>query len=137
MSKKHKVLNDDFDIFNFDSPADDESDDISDIENFEKAANEEVAEHMLAIREATANTKKSLENQWNTDFYFCAYFADNDQRDEFLRKADALGLVKDNFIDGSLLAEKLGIDLTPKEIEVPKLFNAKKDWFDITMDFEL
>jgi hypothetical protein len=119
------------DFFNTDYFKDEEPEE--EIENFEKATNEEVSEHMLAIRKATADSRKSLENQWSTDFYFCAFFADEDQRNEFLRKAGALGLVKDNFINGAALAEALGIELTPKEIEVPKLFAAKKDWLDITM----
>lgn len=101
--------------------------------NFEQAANEEVTQYMLDIRKATADSKKSLETQWSTDYYFCAYFADQEQRDEFLRAADALGLVKDNFINGQLLAERLGIQLKPKEIEVPRLFAAKKDWLDIIL----
>lgn len=131
-SKSNRTSNDDF----FSAASyfeDDEQEEEAPIENFEKAANEEVSEHMLAIREATKKTQKSLENQWNTDFYFCAYFADNDQRDEFLKKAEVLGLVKDNFINGQKLAEALGIELEPKKIEVPRLFSPKKDWFDITM----
>lgn len=103
------------------------------VENFEQAANEEVSQYMLDIREATKKSQKSLENQWNTDFYFCAYFADQEQRDEFLKKAEALGLVKDNFINGAKLAEALGIELENKAIEVPRLFAPKKDWLDITM----
>lgn len=100
---------------------------------FEKDVNDEVDAHMLAIREATKNTRKSLESQWSTDYYFCAFFADQEQRDEFLRKAGALGLVKDNFINGPKLAELLGIELTEKTIEAPRLFAPKSDWFDITM----
>ena len=132
-SKNERRSSNDFfntDYFKDEEPEEVENDDLS---NFEAEANEEVTDHMLAIRQATKNSRKSLENQWSTDFYFCAYFADEDQRNEFLRKADALGLVKDNFINGAALAERLGIDLKPKEIEVPKLFAPKKDWLDIIL----
>lgn len=129
MSKTKKRTSSDF----FNNNFFDETPVEKEIDNFEKAANEEISEHMLSIREATANSRKSLEDQWNTDFYFCAFFADQEQRDEFLQKAKAIDLVKDNFINGAKLAELLGIDLTPKDIKVPKLFAPKKDWFDITM----
>lgn len=121
-----------FDIFNdFDDTETEQEE--SKFDTLEEEAKAEVTEYQLAIREANAKTRKSLESQWNTDFYFCAFFADQGQRDEFLSKCEALGLVKDNFINGALLAEKLGIDLTPKTIETPRLFAPKKEWLDITM----
>lgn len=131
-AKKAKNRNATNDFFQTDYFKEEDPDDV-DVDNFEQAANAEVSEHMQAIRDATANSRKSLETQWSTDYYFCAYFADEDQRNEFLQKAGALGLVKDNFINGPALAAALGIELTPKEVTTPKLFAAKKDWFDITM----
>jgi hypothetical protein len=132
---KNKRASNDF--MNSDYFVEDDSDDVevesSDVSNFENEMNDEITDHMKSIREATKNSRKSLENQWSTDFYFCAYFADQAQRDEFLKKIEALNLVKDNFINGAALAECLGISLTPKEIEVPKLFAAKTAWDDITM----
>ncbi|PPK98998.1 hypothetical protein [Parapedobacter indicus] len=142
MAKKSKTPSSDpFDAFNSFSSFDDfdsfdkeaESDVVTEHESLEAEAKAEVTDHMLAIREATKNTQKSLQDQWSTDFYFCAFFADQAQRDEFLQKAGALGLVKDNFINGQKLAELLGIDLTPRTIEKPRLFAPKKDWFDITL----
>ncbi len=137
MSKKVNKSVDSFDPFafpsfsDFDLPAADV--DESDFESLESEAKAEITEHQKAIREATANTRKSLENQWNTDFYCCLFFADQAQRDEFLEKAGALGLLKDNFINGQKFAESIGISLTPRTIERPKLFAPKKDWFDITL----
>lgn len=121
---------DSFSLDNFDEHSEEQN---SQFESLEEEAKAEVTEYQLAIREASANTRKSLEDQWNTDFYFCAFFANQSQRDEFLKKAGALGLIKDNFINGQKLAEILGIYLEPKEITTPKLFAPKKDWLDISM----
>lgn len=136
MSKTKKSEFDPFDAFSsfnsFDSSTDDDQE-SNDFESLEAEATAEVTSHQLAIRDAATNTRKSLENQWNTDFYFCTFFADQAQRDEFLEKAGALGLIKDNFINGQMLAELLGVAITQRTIERPKLFAPKKDWFDITM----
>src|SRR5690606_33309918 len=124
MSKKKSTPSIEYDPFDFNafdsfSSFEDfeepEQDNQSTFNSLEEEAKEEVTEHQLAIREASANTRKSLEEQWNTDFYFCAFFANQAQRDEFLEKAGALGLVKDNFINGQKLAELLGIALTDQE----------------------
>lgn len=142
MSKSKKQKSSDFDNFNdFDSfsafPSFDDFEETeqeeSNFDSLEEESKNEVTEYQLAIREASANTRKSLQDQWNTDFYFCAFFANQSQRDEFLEKAGALGLIKDNFINGQKLAELLGIDIEPQQITTPKLFAPKKDWFDITM----
>lgn len=139
-SSKNKAENiniDDFSVFDSFQSFDFDQDFSEDTshESLEEEAKAEVTEYQLAIREASANTQKSLEQQWNTDFYFCAFFASQEQRDEFLKKVGALGLIKDNFINGPKLAELLGIPLTEQIITVPKLFAPKTDWFDITNDF--
>ncbi|GEM_PF-6331458 len=141
MSKSKKQPSNDFDPFassftsfpSFADFSDEPQQDTSNYESYEEEAKAEVTDYQLAIREASAKTRKSLEDQWNTDYYFCAFFANQAQRDQFLQKAGALGLIKDNFINGQKLAELLGIDIEPQQIETPKLFAPKKDWFDITM----
>lgn len=139
-SKKQPTSNE-FDPFassftsfpSFDDFSDEPQQDQSNFDSYEEEAKAEVTDYQLAIRQASANTRKSLEDQWNTDYYFCAFFANQTQRDQFLQKAGALGLIKDNFINGQKLAELLGIDIEPQQIVTPKLFAPKKDWFDITM----
>lgn len=96
--------------------------------NFEQATGNEVKDYQAKLREQTKNEQKHIENATSTGYYFCVYFADKEQRDEFLDNAGLAGANIGQYINGERLAQAVGVPLTKKKIDKPKVFRLNKNF---------
>ncbi|WP_157488317.1 hypothetical protein [Dyadobacter crusticola] len=97
----------------------------------EHVANQEISETLKAFKDRSKGEKSEKATNTNSEFWFAVYFADEDQRNEFLRKINSLSLLDDQYINGEALARKMGIELTPKKIKKPKPFRKPKNIDDL------
>lgn len=97
----------------------------------EDVANEEISETLQAFKTRAKDEAAEKANNTSSEFWFAVYFADEDQRNEFLEKIKAFTLLDDQYINGEKLAKRLGIDLTPKKIKKPKPFRMPKGITDL------
>lgn len=100
--------------------------------NFEKETNREVSEAHQKLRAATLNEQKSTNDVLSTGYWFNVYFADTEQRDEFIKNAGLDKLIHGQYFNGEQFAEKLGVKLTKKKIKTPKAFRKHKNLTDFT-----
>lgn len=97
----------------------------------EQIASEEISETLSAFKKRANTEASEKSSNTNSEFWFAVYFADEAQRNQFLRKIDGMGLLNDQYINGEALAKKLGVELTPKKIKKPKPFRSPKNIEDI------
>ena len=97
----------------------------------EVVSSEEISETLSAFKSRAKDEESKKSNNTNSDFWFAVYFADEGQRNEFLKKINSMGLLNDQYINGEEFAKKLGIELTPKKIKKPKPFRRPKGIDDL------
>jgi hypothetical protein len=142
LTLKFYVMDNDFDFgfadFDFSGSPDfgDQEDELQPIpDNFEEATKQEVSEYLLALKERAKKEEARKKEMTDTDYWVAVYFADKEQRDNFLQKVGVLDALVEQYLNGQTLAEALGIDIGSKRAVPPKAFQKPADIGDITMDF--
>jgi hypothetical protein len=94
----------------------------------EEVVKEELNEFQTAFHNRMVNEGKNIDKLTSTGYWFCAYFADFEQCQEFLRKAGLQNLMEGQYINGQMMAEKLDIKIEKKKISPPPSFKKHKDF---------
>ena len=97
----------------------------------EDVTSEEVSATLSAFKTRAKNEASEKVQNTNSEYWFAVYFADEAQRNEFLKKVNAMQLLNDQYINGEALAKKLGVEITPKKIKRPKPFRTPKNIEDL------
>lgn len=97
----------------------------------EDTANEEVSEALSLFKSRAKGEEAEKQANVSSEYWFAVYFADEEQRNEFLEKIKAFSLLQDQYINGEALARKLGVEITPKKIKKPKPFRQPKNIGDL------
>jgi hypothetical protein len=99
-------------------------------ENIVEDTNNEITSLINFFNEKESNDVKKFKDKKASDndtrFWFAVYFQDTDQKNEFLEKAGIKELTSGQYVDGLLLAEKLGIKMERKDVKPPKKFKNFK-----------
>lgn len=103
-------------------------------DSFEEAVKEETSEFLQAFRKRSKEEELRKQQNISTDYWFAVYFANQDQRDAFLRKVKLLEMLEDQYIDGQTFADALNIKIPPGEITTPKAFRSPAGIDDLVMD---
>lgn len=98
-----------------------------DLPNFEEATSKEVEEFRRKLRESTNLEQAQIQQATSTGFYFCVYFADPEQRDEFIKNAGLNGAGIGQYYNGETVAKALGVKITKRKIDRPKVFRFHKN----------
>ena len=104
-------------------------------ESFENATKEELSELLKSFKRKKIDEEANRELITGTDYWFAAYFKSQMERDTFLAKLELLDLLEDQYLDGTLLAKKLGIILPDSRMEMPKPFRNIRDVDDLILGF--
>ena len=108
-------------------------------DSFEDAAGKELSEVLKKFKETAKKEAETRDRNTNTDFWLCVYFADQQQRDEFLA---LYGLLKKlangntQYINGNVFAKAIGAEISEKEIPIPKAFRKPIGIDDLIMDLD-
>lgn len=105
--------------------------------NFEEETSKEYDELSEKFKARAKDESDKKKQNTSTEYWFCAYFANQFQRDEFLKKIGALNDLIDQYIPGDVLAEKLGVDIPYQEITIPKSFRVNKDIVSLSETFSI
>lgn len=85
--------------------------------------NAEISALIIATQDSSAkNEARIKQKNTNGEYYFCVYFQDQEQKDEFIAKANLQGITKGLFINGIEMAAALGIDVKRKDLVKPGKF---------------
>lgn len=103
------------------------------IESFEDATKEEIEGVTSLFKQRSKDESNLKQKNTSTEFWFAVYFADEDQRNEFLQKADLLKKMNDQYINGEDSAKAMGVELTKKRIDTPKSFRKNKGFDKLLM----
>lgn len=95
--------------------------------NFEAETKQEINEYHQKLRAQTNAEKDGIDKATSTGFYFCVYFADTEQKDEFIANAGLTGQNIGQYFNGEKFAETLGVKLKKKKIANPKVFRRHKN----------
>jgi hypothetical protein len=90
--------------------------------------NIELNEYQESFKSQMQYEKKNIDDLTSTGFWFCAYFADTEQRDEFLKNAGLMNKMDGQYVNGEVMAETLKIKITKKKIKLPPSFRKHKDF---------
>jgi hypothetical protein len=88
----------------------------------------ELNEYQESFKSQMQYEKKNIDDLTSTGFWFCAYFADTEQRDEFLKNAGLMNKMDGQYVNGEVMAETLKIKITKKKIKLPPSFRKHKDF---------
>lgn len=99
--------------------------DYPDEPNIFKDTEAEVLAITKEFKNAREKEKEVKDKNTNTAFWFCVYFQDEEQKNEFFEK---IGLTKTEtagqYIDGITFAKKVGIQIDRKEVKKPGKFKG-------------
>lgn len=95
--------------------------------NYEDAAGAEIAGYNKALRETTLKEQKYVKDAVSSGFWFAVYFADTEQRDEFIKNAKIEKKMESQYFNGEQFADALGVKITKKKISPPKAFRKHKN----------
>ena len=99
--------------------------------NFEADAQEEVSEILSAIKREKKERRDKYRLLVDPEFWFCVCFQSRQQKEEFLEKSGFGGVGGDKYLDGLKLAEALGVEINPVNLETkppplaPKLLRGR------------
>ena len=97
-------------------------------QSLEEDVRAELNEYEEAFRQSRIKEQKQTEEVLNSGFWFCAYFADFEQCQEFLTNAGLQNKMCGQYINGEMMADIMGVKLTKKKIKPPKSFRRHKDF---------
>jgi hypothetical protein len=86
----------------------------------------EMNEFEKAFKESMQREQNMIQEEHDSHYYFCAYFADVAQRDEFLHAINMYDKLEANCINGEQLAVALNVPITKKRIRIPNTFVSHK-----------
>ena len=103
-------------------------------DSFEKAVDGEISETLAALKKrAFEEAEMKLQNT-STDFWFCVYFANQDQRDKFLMAVSLLDKMEDQYIDADTFCKAVGVEIEKQKITIPKPFRTPHGAVDMVFD---
>ena len=97
------------------NPVDDPLKDLPDTGSVQENAKQELKAIKSAFKRQVDHEKRNISHRFDTEYWFAVCFQDRDQKNAFLA---ALDLLKsgDKYIDGRVLAHRLGIALPESEM---------------------
>lgn len=101
--------------------------------SFEDQTKEEIEEVVSLFKQRAKDEENEKAKNVNTDYWFAVYFADQEQRDEFLKKVNLLGKMEDQYINGETFASALQVPIAKKKIKTPKPFRKNKGFDSLTI----
>lgn len=133
--KNSEIKKDDLDLnFSIDGPLMSEQEEESLPSSFEDATKEEISEVLAAFKQRAADEAAAKEKNISTEYWFAVYFASQEQRDAFLRAVQLLEKLEDQYLDGTVLAKKLGVEIPKEEIKIPKAFRKPAGIDDLILE---
>lgn len=102
-------------------------------DSFEEAVKEETSEFLAAFRKRSRDEEAKKAQNISTEYWFAVYFANQEQRDAFLRKVKLLEMLDDQYIDGQTFADAMGVEIPNVEITTPKAFRSPAGIDDLVM----
>lgn len=103
-------------------------------ESFEDATKEELSDILKAFRKRAKDEAEAKKENVSTDFWFAVYFANQNQRDAFLRAVDLIGKMEDQYIAGDVFAKAVGVEIPTAEINTPKSFRRPANIDDLILE---
>lgn len=76
---------------------------------------------------------EKMKNAASAEYCLCIYFADEAQRQEFVRLIGAEKKQIGPYLNGQQVADLLGIQLEKKTLSIPKNFKAHKKFADLSL----
>ena len=101
--------------------------------DFEKETFNEIDGVVSKFKQRSAAEQAQKEQNISTEYWFAVYFADQAQRDDFLRKVNLLQKLEDQYIDGETFAKAVGIEIERKRIVTPKGFRKHKGFDNLVI----
>lgn len=129
------MKNSENDDFKFDFSFEEKIDEPLEQVNFEVETKAEISEVLKAFKERAKEESAAKEQNISTEYWFAVYFANQDQRDFFLRAIKVLDLLEDQYIDGMTFADALNIRIPRVEITTPKSFRRPAGIDEMVMEF--
>ena len=99
----------------------------------DEVVKEDLNMYEQAYKEAKQKEQKQVKDAISSGYWFAAYFADTEQCQEFLKNAGLQPMMEAQYIRGDMMAEKLGVKITKKKMQVPPSFRKHKDFTDMCM----
>lgn len=133
--KNSEIKNDDLDLnFSIDGPLMSEKEEQEMPSSFEDATKGEISEVLAAFKKRAADEAAAKAKNISTEYWFAVYFASQEQRDSFLNAVKLLEKLEDQYLDGTVLAKKLGISIPNEEIKTPKAFRKPAGIEDLILE---
>lgn len=129
------MKNSEKDDFDFDFSFEEKSNDPIDQINFEAETKAEISEVLKAFKQRAKDEAAAKEQNVSTEYWFAVYFANQDQRDAFLKAVKLLGLLEDQYIDGLTFAKALNVAIPQTEIKTPTSFRRPAGVDELVMEF--
>lgn len=92
-------------------------------------------EMQLAFRARAKQEKERMEKATDSEYWFCVCFQSRAQKNAFLAGA-GLAVIGDKYLDGTLVAQALGVDLPPEKIPYNVSARVDKTLAALTMTDE-
>jgi len=105
--------------------------------DFEQETLKEYDELAAKFKQKAKDEADKKKTNISTEYWFCAYFSDQEQRDVFLEKIGALSDLIDQYIPGDVLAEKLGVQIPTRDLVIPKSFRVNKNIVSLSETFSI
>ena len=103
-------------------------------ESFEEGTKEEISEILTAFRKRAKDEEVQKAKNISTEYWFCAYFASQEQRDAFLSALNLLKELDGQYLPGDVLAKATGVQIPKEEITIPKSFRRPAGIDDMVLD---
>jgi hypothetical protein len=133
--KNSEIKNDDVDLnFSIDGPFILQKEEQEMPSSFEDATKGEISEVLAAFKKRAADEAAAKTKNISTEYWFAVYFASQEQRDSFLNAVKLLEKLEDQYLDGTVLAKKLGISIPKEDIKIPKAFRKPAGIEDLILE---
>lgn len=137
MTPEEFTFNTDFSMdsdFSFD-PFDSNEKEEEDFGNVEEQARQEKSELLLAFQKRAKEEEQTRLQNIGTDYWFAVYFANQNDRDRFLKVYDLLDKLNSQYLSGEDLVQALETQIELSRITPPKPFRKPKGIEDLILDF--
>lgn len=95
--------------------------------SLENEVRQELNEYQEAFKNQMKKESENIDRLTDTGFWFCAYFADKEQCQEFLKNSGLSSKMEAQYINGEMMADIFKIKITKKKIKVPPSFKKHKN----------
>lgn len=103
------------------------------VESYEDGAKEEIEAITSLFKRKSGDERSLKEKNTSTGYWFAVYFADEDQKNEFIKNSGLEKKMDSQYVNGEVFAKVVGVELTKKKIETPKAFRRNKGFDKILM----